>query len=33
MGHAIHHQALPLDDELIQREHEEDRRRREGDDA
>jgi 3,4-dihydroxy 2-butanone 4-phosphate synthase / GTP cyclohydrolase II len=33
MGHAIHHQALPLDDELIQQEHEEDRRRREGDDA
>ena len=33
MGHAIHHQALPLDDELIQRKHEEDRRRREGDDA
>jgi 3,4-dihydroxy 2-butanone 4-phosphate synthase/GTP cyclohydrolase II len=32
MGHAIHHQALPLDDELIQREHEEDRRRRDGED-
>jgi 3,4-dihydroxy 2-butanone 4-phosphate synthase/GTP cyclohydrolase II len=32
LGHAIHHQALPLDDELIQREHEEDRRRRDGED-
>jgi 3,4-dihydroxy 2-butanone 4-phosphate synthase / GTP cyclohydrolase II len=31
MGHAIHHQALPLDEELIHAEHEEDRRRR-GDD-
>jgi hypothetical protein len=28
MGHAIHHQALPLDEELIHAEHEEDRRRR-----
>jgi 3,4-dihydroxy 2-butanone 4-phosphate synthase/GTP cyclohydrolase II len=30
MGHAIHHQALPLDEELIQGEREEDRRRAEG---
>jgi 3,4-dihydroxy 2-butanone 4-phosphate synthase/GTP cyclohydrolase II len=33
MGHAIHHQAMPLDDELIQAEHEEDRRRRDGEDG
>jgi 3,4-dihydroxy 2-butanone 4-phosphate synthase / GTP cyclohydrolase II len=33
MGHAIHHQALPLDEELIHREHEEDRRRRDGEDG
>jgi 3,4-dihydroxy 2-butanone 4-phosphate synthase/GTP cyclohydrolase II len=32
MGHAIHHQALPLDEELIHAEHEEDRRRRDDDD-
>jgi 3,4-dihydroxy 2-butanone 4-phosphate synthase/GTP cyclohydrolase II len=33
MGHAIHHQALPLDDELIHAEHEEDRRRRDDDES
>jgi 3,4-dihydroxy 2-butanone 4-phosphate synthase / GTP cyclohydrolase II len=33
LGHAIHHQALPLDEELIHREHEEDRRRRDGEDG
>ena len=32
MGHAIHHQALPLDDELIHAEHEEDRRAADADD-
>jgi 3,4-dihydroxy 2-butanone 4-phosphate synthase / GTP cyclohydrolase II len=31
MGHAIHHQALPLDEELIHAEQEEDRRRRDDD--
>jgi 3,4-dihydroxy 2-butanone 4-phosphate synthase / GTP cyclohydrolase II len=30
MGHALHHQGLPLDEELIQAEHEEDRRRARG---
>jgi 3,4-dihydroxy 2-butanone 4-phosphate synthase / GTP cyclohydrolase II len=33
MGHAIHHQALPLDEELIHAEHEEDRRRRDDDES
>ncbi len=28
MGHTLHHQGLPLDEELIQEEHEADRRRR-----
>jgi 3,4-dihydroxy 2-butanone 4-phosphate synthase/GTP cyclohydrolase II len=28
MGHALHHQGMAFDDELIQAEHEEDRRRR-----
>jgi hypothetical protein len=32
MGHAIHHQALPLDEELIHSEQEEDRRRATSDD-
>jgi 3,4-dihydroxy 2-butanone 4-phosphate synthase/GTP cyclohydrolase II len=30
MGHTLHHQGLALDEELIQREHEQDRARREG---
>ncbi|HLM51006.1 MAG TPA: bifunctional 3,4-dihydroxy-2-butanone-4-phosphate synthase/GTP cyclohydrolase II [Solirubrobacteraceae bacterium] len=33
MGHALHHQALPLDDELIHSEQEEDRRRQAGGEA
>ena len=33
MGHAIHHQALPLDEELIHAEHEEDRRRRDDEES
>jgi len=34
LGHTLHHQGLPLDEELLQREAEEDRARREdGDDA
>src|SRR5947208_3508620 len=32
MGHTLHHQGLPLDEELIAREAEEDRARRENDD-
>jgi len=32
MGHTLHHQGLPLDEELIAREAEEDRARREADD-
>jgi 3,4-dihydroxy 2-butanone 4-phosphate synthase/GTP cyclohydrolase II len=32
MGHILHHQGLPLDEELIAREAEEDRARREADD-
>ena len=32
MGHTLHHQGLPLDEELIAREAEQDRRRREADD-
>jgi 3,4-dihydroxy 2-butanone 4-phosphate synthase / GTP cyclohydrolase II len=30
MGHSLHHQGLPFDEELIQEEHESDRRRAEG---
>src|ERR1700751_2327344 len=30
LGHTLHHQGLPLDEEMIQSEHEHDRRRHEG---
>jgi 3,4-dihydroxy 2-butanone 4-phosphate synthase / GTP cyclohydrolase II len=30
MGHALHHQGLPLDEEMLQAEHEQDRRDSEG---
>jgi hypothetical protein len=32
MGHTLHHQGLALDEEMIAREDEEDRARREADD-
>ena len=32
LGHTLHHQGLPLDEELIAREAEQDRARRESDD-
>ena len=30
LGHSLHHQGLALDEEMIEREHEQDRRRHDG---
>ncbi|MGZ4294650.1 MAG: bifunctional 3,4-dihydroxy-2-butanone-4-phosphate synthase/GTP cyclohydrolase II, partial [Solirubrobacteraceae bacterium] len=30
LGHTLHHQGLALDEEMIEREHEQDRHRRDG---
>jgi hypothetical protein len=30
MGHTLHHQGLALDEEMLEREHEQDRHRRDG---
>ena len=30
LGHTLHHQGLALDEEMLEREHEQDRHRRDG---